>query len=176
MASAYGAGRRAVKARRPRSYALDLARQHREVAVDHLAPSPSPLAGDRREADPERASTRVAAHELEPSAVGLDGPPGNRQTQPRTTELPRASPIDPVEPIEHPVAMLGSDAGAGVADLDAGTSCAVAHDDPHLAAVRTVPDRVIDEIHERLPEENAIDARDGGLPTLHDETLPLLLR
>src|SRR4029453_9607307 len=100
----------------------------------------------------------------------------DRQTQAGATELPRTPTIDPIEAIEHAGAMLGRNAGPGIADLDAGPLRSVAHDDPNLAALRAVLDRVVHQIDERLPKEGTVDARHGVLAPPHAQPLSLLLR
>src|SRR5439155_6657012 len=68
-------------------------------------------AGERREHDPERAPSPLLAVELDPPAVGLDGPKGDRESETRTAPLARPRRVDTVETIEDAGAVAFRDTG-----------------------------------------------------------------
>src|SRR4030095_3613629 len=126
----------------------------------------SVAAAGRRKARTERAPPGVSALQLEPSAIDLDSPAGDRQPEASAAQLARTPPIDAVEPIEHAVAVLGGNAGPGVGDLHPRALSSIEHDDATLTALRIVPDGVVHEIHQRLPEQHAVDSHHDGPGTL----------
>src|SRR6266516_978704 len=125
--------------------------------------------------DPERRSAPLDALQIDSPAVCLDRPTSDGQPEARPTEITRSRLVDPVETIEHAVAMLRWYARPGVGDLDGGPGRSVPYDDPDAAAGRRVLDGVVHQIDQRLPDHEAIHPCRNGPRRFDRERLPLLL-
>src|SRR5260370_35339446 len=100
----------------------------------------------RREHDAERAPLSDLRLELEPTAVDLAGPAGDRESKSGAAELTRSCFVHAVEPIEDVLSVLGSDSGPLVLDLEASALGASGDRDPDCTAFGRVLDRVVDEV------------------------------
>src|SRR5438034_11838559 len=101
--------------------------------------------------DPERRSAALDGFQIDSPAVCLARPTSDGQPEARPAEVTRSRLVDPVEAIEHAVAMLRWYARPGVGHLDGGSGPSVPYDDPDAAAGRRVLDGSV-----------RIIVRDGG--------------
>src|SRR5262249_34934688 len=95
--------------------------------------------------------------------------------KPGPTAATRSGLVDSVEAIEPAVAMLQRYAGPGVDALDGRPGPPVPHDDADASAAWRILDGVVHQIHERLPDHEAICPRRDGPRRFDGERLLLFL-
>src|SRR2546426_11179846 len=106
--------------------------------------------------DPKRRSAPPHAPQMDSPAVCIARPTNDGQPEARPTEVTRSRLVDPVEAIEHAVAVLRWYARPGVGDFDRRPGPSVPYDDPDAAAGRRVLDGVVHQVDQRLPHDEAI--------------------
>ncbi len=112
--------------------------------------------GRLRQRDAEAASNTGGRLECKLAAVHFDGPLGDRQAKAGSAVLAGAGFVNAVEAIKDSRSQFGGNSGARIAHIDKRALRRLRHSDLDLAAGRTVLDRIIDEIEERLPQHDSI--------------------
>src|SRR5438876_9136008 len=97
-----------------------------------------------REYNTECASLAFVAVHLDPSCIGLDGPPSDGQSETDPASLARTAFVNPVEPLEDLGAVWLSDSGAFISDFDDAFATYAASDrDRNIAIARSVIDGIV---------------------------------
>src|SRR5207245_7407180 len=109
-----------------------------------------------RQRDSDRAPLTFLALDIDAAAVRSDRPASEREAQTGPALLARPPLVDPVEALEDPLAVRGRNPGTLVDNVDPAHCRIAGHRDANTAAGRAVLDRVVHNVHERLPKDQAI--------------------
>ena len=129
-----------------------------------------------RQNDPEHRSFRRPLTHADSPAVDLDRPLRNRKAQACAALIAGTGFVDPKEPIEDTVAMLGRNPWALVRNLEHRSVWGFLYADVNRRLPRAVFDRIIDDVRDRLPHNQTIAGHNDSFLDRQDESLTSLLR
>src|SRR5213593_2781681 len=130
---------------------------------------------NERQRHPEQRTAARILLDRDVPAVDFDRPLRDRQTKTGPSAVARARFIETEETIEDAVAIAGGDARALVGDVHDGPIAVHTNMDVDGRTGRTVLDRVVEEIRDRLAKDETIEGRDRAIGGVDSDSLVALL-